>query len=318
MLEKNSIVQFARSLGFNEIKFAKAKDLKEETQNLEKWIENGFHADMNWIKDHVELRSNPAKLVESAKTVIVLAHSYNKAYDNLESKGYGKIARYALGRDYHKVIKKKLTKLDKFISQNIDDYRSRFFVDSGPVAERDWAVISGLGARGKNSLILNKQLGSYFFISTIITNQSFQEDEPIRDMCGKCTKCIKACPTGAIEKPYIVNSNKCISYWTIESRADIIPEKIEANMNSWIFGCDICQEVCPWNSHKIQITQELDFFPKKFEPQLDLKKIVDMNENEFIETFSGSPVMRTKLKGLKRNAHSVLKSTTLTDTDKSE
>lgn len=261
MISKSQIIEKALDLGFDEVKFAKVTELEDETKNLKSWIKNGFHADMDWIKKHVELRANPQKLVNSAKTIIVLAHSYNKGYENIDGKDYGKIARYALGRDYHKVLKNKLKKLDKYLSENTKNYESRFFVDSGPVAERDWAVISGIGARGKNSLILNKKLGSYFFISSIITNLEIEleQSEQIRDMCGKCTKCIKACPTGAITKPYVVDSNRCISYWTIESKEDSIPEHIENNMDGWVFGCDICQEVCPWNSHRIKVTNEIDF-----------------------------------------------------------
>jgi epoxyqueuosine reductase len=302
---KQDIINKSLELGFHEIKFAEYQLLSNETKNLQTWIHNGFQADMDWIKHHVELRNDPRNLLENCQTVIVFAHSYNNGFDHLELNSHGKIARYAVGRDYHKVLKKKLKSISDFLkTKNIN---SRCFVDSGPVAERDWAVKSGIGARGKNSLVLNKKLGSFFFLSSMLIDHRIDADTPVKDMCGKCTKCIKACPTNAIIKPYIVDSNKCISYWTIESKAEELPDEIVKNQEKWIFGCDICQEVCPYNNHRNLIQSEPDFVPRKNTTQLNLENVKEMNQDEFIEKFAGQPIIRTKLSGLKRNAKAILK-----------
>lgn len=299
---KENIIDFAKELGFGEVKFAKYQLLKNETDLLKIWLNKGYNADMDWIKNHIDLREDPRKLLENCNSIIVFAHSYNHGIDHLERKDEGKIARYAWGRDYHKVIKKKLKKIEEYIGSKERNSKFRYFVDSGPVAERDWAVKSGIGARGKNSLMLNKKLGSYFFLSTMLTNIEFEPDEEIRDMCGKCTKCISACPTGAIVEPYVIDSKKCISYWTIESKEDEIPSEIAKNMQNWVFGCDICQEVCPWNNHRNLLSTEDDFRPRGGITQLNLEEISKYNDENFKEKFSGQPIMRTKLKGLQRNA----------------
>ncbi|MDC1069010.1 tRNA epoxyqueuosine(34) reductase QueG [Candidatus Kapabacteria bacterium] len=301
---KSNIIDLAKSLGFSEIKFAKYQKLEQQTKNLKKWIDNDFHADMDWIKNHLPLRDDPSLLLENCKTVIVFAHSYNNGIDHLPVEGYGKIARYAMGRDYHKVLKNKLKKISKYLESK--KIKTKYFVDSGPIAERDWAVISGIGARAKNSLILNKKLGSFFFLSTMLVDQEIEADSPVLDMCGKCTKCIKACPTGAITEPYIVDSRKCISYWTIEYRGETLPKNITENQNKWIFGCDICQEVCPWNNHKNILNTEKEFYPRDNTTQLDLLESSEISEKEFIDRFAGQPIIRTKFSGLKRNAKSAL------------
>lgn len=302
---KSKIIEKAKSAGFAEVKFANYQTLDNETDLLKIWINNGYHADMNWIERHIDLRKDPRKLLDSCQSMIIFAHSYNNGIDHLPSKDYGKIARYAQGRDYHKVLKKKLKKIIQFIDSEVQGSENRAFVDSGPVAERDWAVLSGIGARGKNSLILNKKLGSYFFLSVILSSIKFPTDEPISDMCGKCTKCISACPTDAIVKPYVIDSNKCISYQTIENRSDNIPQEISDNISNWIFGCDICQEVCPWNNHRNMLNREKDFQPRNNTTQLELKKILNMEQDEFIDNFAGQAIIRTKLSGLKRNAKSI-------------
>lgn len=299
---KESIIKYAESIGFDKVGFAKYKLLESETDLLKLWIDNGYHADMNWIKKHIPLREDPKLLLESCKSIIIFAHSYNNGIDHLNNSNYGKIARYAFGRDYHKVLKKKLKKVSDFIKNNTEHSEIRYFVDSGPVAERDWAVKAGIGARGKNSLILNKKLGSYFFLTSMLTNLDFEEDDPVKDMCGNCRKCISACPTDAIVKPYVVDSNKCISYQTIENKSDKIPADVSENMSNWIFGCDICQEVCPWNNHRNQLNREIDLLPRNNVTQIELEKIKNMDNDEFYKNYSGQAIIRAKLSGMKRNA----------------
>lgn len=305
MLSKKIISKLAFEEGFNEIGIAKCEELTIESDNFREWLNNGYNADMKWMERHFLLRKNPKSLLDNCKSIIVLAHSYNNGFDHLENNKFGKIARYAVGKDYHKVIKKKLRNIERKLLEYDSNIQTRSFVDSGPIAERDWAVRAGIGARGKNSLILNKKLGSYFFLSSILTNIEIEPDKHIRDMCGECTKCISACPTEAIEKPYVVNSNKCISFWTIESKSSEIPEHISKNLNNWIFGCDICQEVCPWNNHRNILTNELQFFPKNNRTSINIDFASNISSQDFVDTFSGQAVIRTKYNGMQRNANAI-------------
>jgi len=285
----------AKALGFMACGVAKAEFMEEEAQRLEAWLEQGNHGTMRYMENHFELRVNPTKLVPGAKSVICLMYNY---YPEEELDSTLKIARYAYGRDYHKVVKKKLKQFMEWMHVHIGQVEGRCFVDSAPVLERDWAKRAGLGWTGKNTLLLNKEKGSYFFLAEIISDLDLEYDERVRDHCGTCTKCIDACPTDAIaENGFILDANKCISYLTIE-RKDDIPEAYKEKMEDWIFGCDICQEVCPWNRFSVPHKEE------QFKPSHQLRDMNDwqgLQEEVFDVLFKGSAVKRTKFKGLKRN-----------------
>ena len=255
---------------------------------------------MSYMENHFEKRTNPALLVEGSKSVISLAYNYH-SNDKQEDNNSPKISSYAYGRDYHKVVKKKMKNLVTFMKARLGHFECRYFVDSAPILERDWAKRSGLGWVGKNTLIINPKMGSKFFLAEIIVDFDLVYDEPISDYCGTCTKCIDACPTDAIsEEGYVLDGSKCISYLTIEYKEDKLPEAFKGKMENWIFGCDICQDVCPWNRFSIDHEEE------QFKPKEELLKMTRsdwhrISEEEFDELFEGSPVKRTGYKGLKRN-----------------
>ena len=243
--EKRSvwIKEQARALGFLDCRIAKADFLEEEAPLFEKWLNKGFQGQMAWLEDHFDLRMDPRKLVPGARSVISLMYNYFPEEQSLQESA-PKIARYALGRDYHKVLRKKMKQLMRSAHEQWGEVGGRAFVDSGPVHERAWARRSGLGWVGKNSLLLNKQHGSYFFLCELILDVELAADDPVTDHCGSCTRCIDACPTDAIVADQVIDSQKCISYLTIELK-EAIPEEFSAQLNGWAFGCDICQEVCP-------------------------------------------------------------------------
>ena len=251
------------------------------------------------MENHFDLRTDPTKLVPGAKSVVTFIYNYYSPIKQ-KDKQAPKISMYAYGADYHKVIKKKLKELQYFITEKFGDINIRGFVDSAPVMDKAWAEKSGLGWIGKHSNLINKEKGSYFFIAELILDLELDTDLPIKDYCGTCTKCIDACPTDAIIKPYVVDGSKCISYLTIELKDEIIPDEFNGKMDNWMFGCDACQEVCPWNRFSSTHKEPL------FEPSLDLinltkKEWQELDEEIFENLFKSSAVKRTKFKGLKRN-----------------
>lgn len=297
--QKQLIIEQAKSLGFARIGFARASSLDQSAYNLAKWLELGYHGEMKYMENYFDLRKDPRNLVPNAKTVIVLSYNYatKKSQSDAEAP---KIAKYAFGRDYHKVLKKKLKKLFLFIQDLSNGCQGRFFIDSAPILERDWAELAGLGWKGKNTLLIHPHAGSYFFLAEIILDAEFPYDSPMRDYCGTCRKCIDACPTEAInEKGYVLDARRCISYLTIELKKDI-PEEFKSKMDDWVFGCDICQEVCPWNRFSTP-HDESDFEPKPILLSMDRQSWFDMKEDEFNEIFENSAVKRTGFQGLKRN-----------------
>ncbi|RNC85290.1 MAG: tRNA epoxyqueuosine(34) reductase QueG [Balneola sp.] len=297
----HQIRNFALQLGFDACGFAKAERLDEEAERLEQWLNEDRHATMDWMANNFEKRVDPTLLVPGSKTVISLLASYyhpsHQEQIGITSKPL--IAKYAQGRDYHKVLKKKLKELFVFTNELCSGIQGRFFVDSAPILDKAWAVKAGLGWVGKNSNVLNKKLGSYFFIAELIIDQELVYDSPTTDHCGTCTACIEACPTDAIYEPYKVDGTKCISYLTIEHKGDI-DEEYHSDIENWIFGCDICQDVCPWNS-KARLTQLLDFYPREKVINKNLKEWLLTSESDFDEVFLGSAVKRTKYSGFKRN-----------------
>ncbi|HEY3430632.1 MAG TPA: tRNA epoxyqueuosine(34) reductase QueG [Cyclobacteriaceae bacterium] len=288
----------ATSLGFNFCGISKAEFLKEDAPLLEEWLKRGYHGTMGYMENHFDKRLDPTLLVPGAKSVISLVYNYYPE-KSLASGGELKIAKYAYGEDYHFVIKDKLKEFLQQIQTQIGEVHGRAFVDSGPVMERTWAKKSGLGWIGKNSLLLNRSMGSFFFLAELIIDLELEYDGPVKDYCGTCTACMDACPTDVIPQPYVVDGSKCISYFTIELK-DQIPSEVNGKFNNWIFGCDICQDVCPWNSFS------KPHHESRFNPNPDLQNMnqqdwKEITEEVFHKLFRKSAVKRTKLEGLKRN-----------------
>lgn len=292
-----TIKKLARETGFDLCGISKAQPLEKESGRLGQWLSQGMHGEMAYMTRNKDKRLDPVKLVEGAKSVISLIHNYYPSKNLFEKKNY-KIARYAYGKDYHFVIKKKLIKFIKVLEKKFGAVNGRVFVDSAPVMERQWAAKAGLGWTGKNTLLLNRSMGSYFFLAEAITDLELQPDHPVKDYCGSCTKCIDACPTSALS-PYKLDARRCISYLTIELKNDIPPE-FKGKYNDWIFGCDVCQEVCPWNRFSKPHNEP------EFEPDPELERMNEPEWNEITEEifrklFRKSAVKRSKFTGLKRN-----------------
>ncbi len=293
------VKQTARELGFDFCGVSKAEFLQEEAPRLEKWLKAEAHGKMSYMENHFEKRLNPSKLVPGAKSVVSLLYNYYPEEDLAKDRpSHSKIAKYAYGQDYHFVIKDKLKTFLKMLQEKIGQIEGRVFVDSAPVMERQWAAKSGLGWIGKNTLLINKDQGSFFFLAELIIDLELEADGPIKDYCGTCTKCIDACPTDAIT-PYELNASQCISYLTIELK-DGIPDEFKNKMEGWAFGCDICQDVCPWNRFSKK-HQEHNFTPKEELLELFNNNWQDLTEEVFRSAFKGSAVKRTKFEGLKRN-----------------
>lgn len=291
------IKQKALEHGFEEVGISKAEFLNDDAKKLELWLNQNKHGEMAYMANHFDLRTDPRKLVPGAKSVISL--SYNYFPEQEQNPEAPKIAKYAYGKDYHKIIRKKLKHLVQELQAEIGVFDARVFTDSAPIMERVWAKKSGLGWIGKNSLLLTKGKGSFFFLAEIICDLELDADGPVKDYCGSCTKCIDACPTGAIYEPYKVDGSKCISYLTIELK-DEIPNEFQGKMQNWMYGCDICQDVCPINA-RAKPHEEERFLAKKELLEKDRKDWEEITSEVFDNLFEGSPVRRTKFEGLKRN-----------------
>lgn len=293
-----AIREEAGKLGFADCGFSKVRYLKEYEHHYDSWISHGLHASMGYMERNIEKRLDPSLLVEGAQSVISFLFNYYSP-DVLRGSRL-KIAKYAYGDDYHDVLKKKLFQLDKFIRDNAEtSIHQRCFVDSAPVLERAWAQNSGLGWIGKNSCLISRKHGSFVFIAEIITSLELEYDVPLNDYCGSCRKCVDACPTNAITATRTIDSNRCISYHTIENRGEI-PDTLKGKFNNYIFGCDICQDVCPWNKKAHPHSEPL------FNLRSSIKSMTDegwqsLDESGYVRTFSKSAIKRTKFNGLKRN-----------------
>ena len=300
MIKENTkfIKNKAKDLGFSSVGISKARHLHEEENKFEKWLSKGFQGSMNYLEKNFDKRLDPRKLVPGSKSIISLSYNYYPK-KNIDKKNNFIISKYAYGKDYHKVIKKKLKILFRSIKEKIGDIEGRVFVDSAPVHERAWAKLSGLGWIGKNSLLINEKKGSYFFLAEIICDLDLEYDSPVANRCGKCTKCIDACPTDAITSAQIINANKCISYLTIENKKEI-PTELKNNLNDTIFGCDICQDVCPWNKFSKPHKEE-SFNPKNELSSLKKTDWIELTEETFNKIFEGSAVKRAKYEGIIRN-----------------
>jgi epoxyqueuosine reductase len=284
-------------LGFLSCGISKAGFLEEEAPRLENWLKDNRHGQMQYMENHFDKRLDPTKLVDGAKSVISLLLNYFP--EQTQQEGTYKISKYAYGQDYHFVIKEKLKELLHSINENIGEVGGRAFVDSAPVLDKAWAAKSGLGWIGKNSNLLSKQVGSFFFIAELIVDIELQYDSPTTDHCGSCTACIDACPTQAIIQPYVVDGSKCISYFTIELKENI-PQEVKGKFDDWAFGCDVCQDVCPWNRFSKPHSEPL------FNPHPDLLSMTkrdweEITEDTFRAVFKNSAVKRAKYSGLLRN-----------------
>lgn len=287
----------AKRLGFISCGISKAGFLEEEAPRLENWLHQNHHGQMTYMENHFDKRLNPTLLVSDSKSVISLLLNYYPA-EQQNNDSY-KISKYAYGNDYHFVIKDKLKELLNYIQTTIGEVSGRAFVDSAPVLDKAWAAKSGLGWIGKNSNLITQKVGSFYFIAELITDLELDYDHATTDHCGTCTACIDSCPTQAIVSPYVVDGSKCISYFTIELK-DQIPQEMKGKLDDWMFGCDVCQDVCPWNKFSKPHNQPL-FNPHPEVLQFTKKDWEEITEDVFKKIFKNSAVKRTKLKGLQRN-----------------
>ncbi len=292
------IRQKAFDLGFSLFGVSNVQRLDDDAEFLKQWLKDGKHGTMSWMENHFEKRVDPAKLVPGAKTVVSLGLNYFPEIPQPDTSSF-RISKYAYGRDYHKLIRKKLKTLMAFIRELDPAVEGRMFVDSAPVMERKWAAMSGLGWVGKNTLLINRKQGSFFFLSELITNLELEPTSPVKDLCKTCRLCVDACPTGALNVPYQLDASRCISYLTIENK-ELIPGEFEGKLDHWIFGCDICQDVCPWNRNATPHNEPaLNPMPHLFAlSDADWQRL---SEESFEKLFAGSPVRRTGFNGLKRN-----------------
>ena len=314
ILNTRKIKQKALESGFSAIGISKAECLEKESKQLKEWINKSFHGEMQYMENHFEKRVDPRKLIEGSKSVISVLYNYYPKEKQKEDTF--KISKYAYGIDYHYVVKDKLFKLLEFINTEIGEVRGRAFVDSAPVMDKVWAAKSGLGWIGKNTSLISKEFGSFVFIGELIIDLELEYDQPIKDYCGNCTKCIDACPTGAL-KPYQLDARKCISYLTIEKKGEIPPE-FKGKWNDWIFGCDICQDVCPWNNKTcLPEGRAKSHFESQFKISEELKNFkeedwITLDQSTYKKMFKNSAVERTKFRGLKRNINFLHKKKPLT------
>lgn len=290
------IKEKAKELGFMSCGFSKVEFLEKEAVYLENWLKKDYHGKMDYMANHFDKRLNPALLVDGAKTVISVLLNYYPKEDLFKDKDL-KLSKYAYGMDYHFVIKDKLKDLLKFMVANLGDINARVFTDSAPIMDKAWAEKSGLGWQGKNGMLISKQKGSFFFVGEIILDVELEYDNPTENHCGTCTKCIDACPTDAITDANVIDGSKCISYLTIELKDEIIPNDFKDKMEGWMYGCDICQDVCPWNRFS-EPHSTPEFNPH---PNLSQTEWTELTEEVFREVFRKSAVKRTKFKGLTRN-----------------
>jgi len=298
-LTNQIVIQKAKAIGFDLVGFAKAEILEKESENLQQWLDKNYQAGMDYMSKNFDKRKDVRKIIPEAKSIISLGLNYYTPEKYSNQKNKGKVSRYAWGKDYHLIIWSMLNELEEELKKVDPNFESISYVDTGPVMDKAWAVRAGLGWLGKHTNVINREIGSWFFIANIITNYEFDYSDKIPDFCGTCTACIDACPTNAIVQQYVIDANKCISYLTIENKNEI-SEEFKGKFDNWLFGCDICQDVCPWNQKFPIETLLEDFQPQNKE--LNLNEVLELNEEEFKDKFKTSPVKRAKLNGLKRNA----------------
>jgi epoxyqueuosine reductase len=293
------IRRLSAEAGFDRVGIARAEKLELEDARVREWLGRGFHATMAWMEREPEKRSDPRLIFPEARSVVVFLHNY---YTPHRHSSPGKISRYAWGDDYHIVLREEMGTVLSGLQAIDPDIRGKICVDTTPIMEKPWAVRAGLGWIGKHSNLITRDIGSWVFIGVLLLNIEVEPDPPFaEEHCGTCTACLDACPTGAIVEPFIVDSARCISHATIELRDEDLPDAVAENIDGWIYGCDVCQDVCPWNRFETP-TAEARFEPRNNETSLDPAIISNMTHEEYVERFRGSAIKRAKLTGLKRNA----------------
>ncbi len=295
----------ATAIGFDAVGIAEAVPLVDPIQRYQAWIEQGRHGMLGWMERNLDKRQDVSQILPEARSVIVVAKNYFTPYEHSVDQP-GKISRYAWGDDYHDVLTPMLDALSAKVEAAVPGSTTRRYVDTGPVMEKAWAVRAGLGWQGKHSNVLRRDIGSWFFLGVVITTADLVADAPMEDFCGTCTACLDACPTQAIVEPYVVDSRKCLSYWTIEVKPEHpLPAEIAKDLDGWLYGCDVCQDVCPWNRFQAPTT-EPRFQPREQVTNMDPQSVVTLSPEQFADRFKGSPMKRAKLAGLQRTAAALL------------
>jgi epoxyqueuosine reductase len=308
-LLSEKIKERARGLGFDLVGIVRARALEPERERLQEWLGRGFQGEMHWMEREPEKRTDPRLLLPSARSVVVVALNYYTPHAHTDDPARGKISRYSWGDDYHDVVGEKLKSLLAWIKEEWPEAEGKACVDIQPMMDKAWAVRAGLGWIGKHSNLITREYGSWVFLGELLLNLELEYDtERMEDHCGSCTLCLEACPSDAIAEPYVVDSNKCISYATIELRAPALPEEVAGNLEGWLYGCDICQDVCPWNRFE-QPTTEARFEPRPENVNASLSDILELTPDAYSERFRRSAIKRAKLSGLQRNARALLKRT---------
>ena len=297
----DEIKQKALELGFSKIGIARAEKLGAESGRLVEWLNQGYHGTMDWMARNVEKRTDPQQILPGAQSVIAVALNYYTDVQHSNDDRTAKISRYAWGDDYHEILTGKLNRLMEFIKTREPNSEGKVYVDTGPILEKVWAQRAGIGWEGKHTNIITKEFGSWVFLGEIILNLELEYDAPATDHCGSCTLCIEACPTQAITEPYVLDSTRCISYLTIEHRG-AIAEELGGKFERWVYGCDICQDVCPWNEKFSQPTSIKNFHPREHNIAPEIQALSEISEDEFKAKNRHSPMKRTKHSGIVRNA----------------
>lgn len=307
--DAQEVIAAAHRIGFDAAAIALAEPLVDPIARYRAWLAQGNHGMMQWMERNVDKRADLTQVLPGARSVIVVARNYYTPHHHAGDTT-GKISRYAWGDDYHDVMTPLLDELSSEVERIVPGSTTRRYVDTGPVMEKEWAIRSGLAWRGKHSNVLRRDIGSWFFLGVVITTAELEAGSPMADFCGTCTACIDACPTNAITEPYVVDSRKCISYWTIEVKPEHnVPPDIAQHMDGWLYGCDVCQDVCPWNRFQAPTT-EPRFEPRDMVTELNPSIVVDLQPEIFVQRFAGSPIKRAKLAGLQRSARILLENTT--------
>ena len=299
------IKDHARTLGFTHVGIARAQALDAEHARLLEWLRRGYHGSMAYMQSRAEERRDPRLLLDDARSVISVAYNYFTREAHSDHPSQAKISRYAWGDDYHNVLRPKMRGLCDFVKTALPGSECLWYVDTGPVMDKAWAVRAGIGWLGKHTNVITRDMGSWIFLAEVLTTAELEYDVPIEDFCGSCVRCIEACPTQAIVEPYAVDSNRCIPYLTIELKTDSIPESASMDFHGWIFGCDICQDVCPWNSFATE-TSDTSFAPRPHNRNPELEFVMSLGSGEFSKLYRNSPIKRTKQAGLIRNARAVM------------
>ncbi len=293
------IKQAAIAHGFHKVGIVRVEDFEPEL-GLQNWLDQGYQAEMAWMQN--PKRQDVRQVMPEVRSLICVALNYYTPHERPEGEEYAKISRYGWGRDYHRVLHKKLKAFSTWLETQGENIQARYYADTGPVQDKVWAQRAGIGWIAKNSNVITREYGSWVFLGEILTNIDLVADKPHTQHCGSCTRCIEACPTGAIVKPFVVDANQCIAYHTIENRAETLPDEIAPNLQNWVAGCDICQDVCPWNQRFAQETDVPNFQPYPWNVAPKLDELAELSEEEYDRRFTGSALRRIKLPMLKRNA----------------